>query len=314
MRLLKSIVKILANSDETLVLDGGMGTEIERRGIILSSPLWSSDSKISPSLVSEIHHEYLKAGADIIETNTFRASTYILEKSGLDSDVAFEIISAAIGLAVAARESHGHCFIFGSVAPLEDCFRPDLVPSRGILIESHSKTLSFLDSSPDIDLILCETQNTFQEIETLLEVLSDRSHPSGLSVTLNSKGNLLDGKTSWAKLLRIINDSSLEFFGVNCSAPDTVTKSLMTIAPMLEKPLAVYANVGYSDPIDYSQNDFPRDPRAYLEEAKKWLRAGARILGGCCGTTPSHIAELVSFLRSNYRFRKPNPFYRVLRP
>jgi homocysteine S-methyltransferase len=279
-----------------MILDGAMGTEIEKQGYDTSSFLWSAQILLdNPSVVQEIHNEYFKADADIIVTNTFRVSPYSFKKAGYDENLSTKAMFKAIELAVNAKEeSNKEGLIFGSIASLEDCFRPDLAPKESILEEFHQKTLETMDRSSDIELILFETHNNFKEIEVISSLINQLDHPVGLSLTLNNKGELLDG-TSWKKVVGLLENSNFSLFGVNCSSPTIITKGLQKLneTTQLVIPIIAYANIGLVDPITNQLNDNITG-NDYLNEAVKWLDLGASIIGSCCGSDPKVTRNLVN--------------------
>jgi homocysteine S-methyltransferase len=279
-----------------MILDGAMGTEIEKQGFDTSSFLWSAQILLDyPSVVQEIHNEYFKVGADIIVTNTFRVSPYSFKKAGYDEKLSTKTLFKAIDLAVNAKEEFNKDgLIFGSIASLEDCFRPDLVPKESILEEFHLKTLETMDNSADIDLILFETHNNFKEIKVISSLVNQIDHPVGLSLTLNNKGELLDG-TSWKKVVGLLESSDFALFGVNCSAPTIITKGLQKLSEVTQLgiPIIAYANIGLVDPITNQLNDNITG-EDYLSEVIKWLDLGVSIIGSCCGSDPKVTRKLVN--------------------
>ncbi len=276
-------------SNHLYILDGAMGTEIENRGYDTSSIIWSAQILFeNPSLVQEIHEEYFNAGADIVITNTFRTSPYSFEKAGFKLDSFRKYMFKAIDIAVKARDkSNTKGLIFGSIASLEDCFRPDLVPEEKILELFHQKTLDSMGESKDLDLILFETQNNFREIQIISKLVSKIDVPTGLSLTLNNKGDMLDG-TSWSKVIKLVKQSNFSIFGVNCSSPTVITQGLQKLIRIseLDIPIIAYANIGLPDPITQQINNDVNENN-YLIEAEKWKNLGASIIGSCCGSNSS---------------------------
>ena len=209
-------------------------------------------------------------------------------------------MTLAVSLAKNVARQYTHkSYILGSVAPLEDCFRPDLVPSDKTLLDEHAKTLKKLDSFNEIDYILFETQNSLREIKILSQLTEELSHPAGLSVTLNNQGFLLDG-SNWKSILSIIEDNNFEFLGINCVAPPIITKALTLLEKIggIAIPLLAYANIGNPDPLTNKKSNFLISPQNYLKEALKWQTLGVKIIGGCCGTTPGYIKTITNFFKN----------------
>lgn len=277
-----------------------MGTELERNGLNFQNFIWSAQALIqSPEKVEAVHKSYLDVNVDILTTNTFRTTPYAFHKVGLSTLDAYKYMKVAVELTkMVIRQNNQKCYIFGSVAPLEDCFRSDLVPNDTILLKEHAKTLVKLDSFKEIDYILFETQNSLREIKILCQLSEELLHASGLSVTLNNQGSLLDG-SNWESVLRVIGDSKFEFLGINCVAPPIITKALKSIQKLggIQFPLLAYANIGYPDPITNELSNFQISPQNYLKEALEWQTLGVKIIGGCCGTTPDYIQTISNFFK-----------------
>src|SRR5262245_28162111 len=143
-----------------LLLDSAMGTELERRGARSQLPLWSAWALVeAPSLVLAIHRDDIEAGADILTANTFRTHRRSLQKGGKARRTE-ELTEQAVTLARrAAGESPRPILVAGSLSPLEDCYRPDLVPEDGALWQEHGQQARLL-AEAGVDLILAETHNT----------------------------------------------------------------------------------------------------------------------------------------------------------
>ncbi|MGI0147927.1 MAG: homocysteine S-methyltransferase family protein, partial [Thermoplasmata archaeon] len=182
-------------SDPPLLLDAAMGTELQRRGADTRLPLWSARSLLGrPDLISEIHREEAAAGADVVTANTFRTHRRILEKAGLGAR-SLELTSLAVRLArEAAEESGREVFVAGSLAPLEDCYRPDLVPEDAALEREHSEQAESL-AEAGVDLILCETHNTVRELVAAARAAKGSAMPFAASMVTNGEGRLLSGET-----------------------------------------------------------------------------------------------------------------------
>src|SRR5262245_15796199 len=147
-------------SGPPLLVDAAMGTELQRRDADTRLPLWSAATLVrDPELVWTIHSDEVFAGADILTANTFRTHARNLEKGGL-ADRAGELGALAVQLAHQAAATPGRdIFVAGSLSPLEDCYRPDLVPDDASLEREHGAQARFL-ADAGVDLILAETHNT----------------------------------------------------------------------------------------------------------------------------------------------------------
>ena len=127
------------NSHRFIILDGGMGTELQRRGYKTKLPFWSSSANLdSYGLVKSIHEDYVEVGVDIITTNTFRTQKYIFEKTGKSMELAKKATELAVKVAIQVKnEVDREVFVGGSLSPLEDCYSPDDVPDNSILRDDH---------------------------------------------------------------------------------------------------------------------------------------------------------------------------------
>ncbi|HIC23042.1 MAG TPA: homocysteine S-methyltransferase family protein, partial [Planctomycetes bacterium] len=150
-------------------IDGATGSELERRGVDLSLPLWSSRALLdAPEVVAEVHRDYLSAGAEAITTATFRTHRRSLEKAGLGERAA-ELTRQAVEIAMRVRdEERPDALVLGSVAPLEDCYRPDLVPDEETCMREHTELMEHLVAA-GVDLILIETMNQLGEARAAVQ-------------------------------------------------------------------------------------------------------------------------------------------------
>jgi len=276
-----------------LILDGAMGTELQRRGIDTGLPLWSARAlETAPDTILAIHQEYIEAGADIITTNTFRTTRRTFIRAKLP-DRSSQLTSEAVALATEARERSGHAdvLIAGSMAPLEDCYRPDLVPPDAELREEHRELASRL-ARAGVDLILLETMGTIREALAACEAAVNTGKETVVSFTLDPKGNLLGGE-SLSDAVRTLERLSPAAFSLNCVAPRGLKEPVTTLRSLTKLPIFVYGNIGREEG-DRHGWEFIRDidEKAYASFAAEWITEGAAVVGGCCGTTPEYIRIL----------------------
>jgi S-methylmethionine-dependent homocysteine/selenocysteine methylase len=282
-----------------LILDGATGTELNRRGVDTGLPLWSANALMNDrdaKILQQIHEDYLRAGADIITTNTFRTHRRALAPSG-NADRAFELTRRAVDIAcaaIASVKSDSPKFIAGSVSTLEDCYRPDLVPPDDELRAEHSERIHHLVES-GVDLILIETINTIREAVIMAKLATATSTPVVVSFVCDREGKTLSGETltEAAKQLLPLGISAI---GVNCGPTPNLAKPLaeLEIACGKDFPLIAYGNIGYADEEVGWVNTDSENPKTYCEYAIHWH---AKIVGGCCGTTPEHIHQLKLVLK-----------------
>ena len=283
------------NRREFLLLDGALGTELERRGIATRLPLWSAEALLEqPELVREIHEQYIRAGAEVITTATFRTSRRTLDKVGM-GDRARELTRLAVRLAVEARENAAErpVWIAGSVAPLEECYDPSLVPPPDIAFEEHRELARWL-AEAGVDLLLLETMNTVSEARAALEAGRPTGLPVWVSVICGADGRLLGGDTVAEAVAEL---EPLEPLGpaallINCTPAPWIEEPLRQMIERATVPVGVYANMGVPQPNGSFRHFL--SPREYAGRAAEWVGVGARIVGGCCGTTPEHIRALAA--------------------
>jgi homocysteine S-methyltransferase len=288
-----------------LLLDGAMGTELERRGVNTALPLWSAHALLeAPEVVEQIHVEYLEAGAEAITTNTFRTHRRSLAKGGF-GDRARELTFRAVEIAIRARERvNSDALVIGSIAPLEDCYRPDLVPGVEECRDEHAEMISHLVEA-GVDLIAMETMNSMREstaaIEQVRAATPGKWMASFCVKTDGPPGVMLRGSTL-ADMIPELTDAYA--VGINCIPAASMDSQLKLLRALLPEGmrLAAYANgadfcaqgqcIGGAKRATEIVN-----PQRYAEYAESWVQAGVSILGGCCGTTPETIRAIAERLR-----------------
>lgn len=285
---------MLFTDNACLFLGGATGTEIQRRGFSTTLPLWSAGALFKrPDLVREIYRDYIKAGADIIVTNTFRTQRRTLQKVGLEDETE-RINALATDVAVRAREDANearHIFIAGSITTLEDCYRPDLVPEARLCQAEHSEQIELLAQTP-IDFLLLETFNSVDEARIASEIAARTGMPYMVSFVVRDDGSIFNGDT-WQIAVSKLAPLKPFAIGVNCVCPSVATLALEIAAPLILARglrLSVYANgigaSGSEEGWDFSSQGSP--VATYVEYCKKWKAFGASVIGGCCGTSPEY--------------------------
>jgi len=278
-----------------ILMDGATGTEILRRGYSTELPLWSAEILLSqPEVVKEIHKDYIKAGAEIIITNTFRTTERSLKKKGVRHK-AGKLTRLACKLARAAIEevkSQHEVFIAGSVAPLEDCYSPELTPNDQELAKEHLEHAKNLKKG-GVDFLLIETMITIRESKFAIQAARKLDMPFAVSFCLNEKMDLLSGE--WLEdAAREIEKYKPLFIGINCVSRKIAEDAVRYLRAITKLPICVYAQGDDSDFYENHGAGFNdiKNLDSYLESARKWARDGAIIIGGCCGTTPLYIEKL----------------------
>jgi len=292
-----------AASGRPLLLDAAMGTELARRGADTSPPLWSARALLrAPEIVAAIHAGNVAAGADVLTANSFRLHARNLEREpagflfdgGTERSVR-ELVRRAVSLArEAARTAGASVRVAGSLAPLEDCYRPDLVPDEDALAREHREMAGAL-AGAGCDLILVETMNAVRELLAATKAALATGLPVVASMVTDGEGRLLSGESLGEAARALLSLSPAPAaIGVNCVPARAIGGDLARLRAMAPAfPLCVYANTGRA--LDEAAGLFtdPVTPEEYARLAGGWL-AGGRIalLGSCCGTTAAHTAAL----------------------
>jgi homocysteine S-methyltransferase len=281
-----------------ILLDGATGTELHRRGVDTGLPLWSANALLNEEglcVLKQIHLDYLTAGAEILTANTFRTHRRALIASG-NAGRALDLTRRAVNVAREAMldfASPDPRFLAGSISTLEDCYQPALVPPDDELRAEHSERVQHLIEC-GVDLILIETMNSIREAAIAAKLAAVTGTPVIVSFVCDPMGNILSGE-SLSDAARELLPLGIAALGVNCGpTPYLITplEELRAACPP-DFPLIAYGNIGYADAAVGWINTDAEAPAAYCRHAEHWP---ARIIGGCCGTTPAHIAELKAHL------------------
>ena len=273
--------------DRVVLLDGPIGTELERRGFALPAPLWSARAVFeAPELLARIHHDYAAAGADVHTAATFRTTRRALRGSVWEARWA-ELAARAVALARAAARTVAGGRVAGSLAPLEDCFSPQLTPDDATLAREHAELAAAL-AQAGCDLLLVETMPTLRELRAATRAAVATGIPTWAAVTLGPQGDYFDPAALIAAR-HVAREEGAEAFLLNCTPADAITRAIAGAFPagacLPDLAFGAYGNDLFAGGRGWS-------PARYADEARLWLAAGARIVGGCCGTGPEHLGEI----------------------
>ncbi len=280
-----------------VLLSGACGTELERRGASTPIPLWSAQALLdAPDLVREVHRDHVRAGAAVVTANTFRTDKRTLAKASVALR-ARDLVRRAVMLAregIAEAAPTHRVVVAGSIAPLEDCFRPDLVPADRDLRVEHGQRVGDLVAAK-ADFALVETMNTIREAVAALGACRAGLLPAAVSFTCSKGARLLSGESLDDAVAAVREFEPLAIL-VNCCSVATATEAVeRLVARAGSTPVGAYAN-GLGLPDDVRGWRFEAghgaDRAAYVDAATRWLDLGARWIGGCCGTTPAYIDDL----------------------
>lgn len=283
-----------------ILLDGATGTELNRRGVDTSLPLWSARALIeAPGVLKQIHLDYLKAGAEVLISNTFRTHRRSLAQAGI-GERAKELTILAVQIAQEAIQEHRAnggrpAWVAGSIAPLEDCYSPELVPPQEECIKEHTEMAADL-AEGGADFLLIETMNTIREAQAAAQAAQDTGLPFSVSFVLRTDGKLFSGE-SLEEVAKAIEPYDPIMLGINCTPSTTITNSLAQLQKLTRLPTSGYGNIGHTDDIHGWENTDDVTPEEYAELAKEWQSMNLRMLGGCCGTSPAYIEAVRSVLK-----------------
>ncbi len=296
---------LLARLKQSPVLcDGATGTLLYAKGIFINR-CYDELNVSQPELIRDLHHEYLQAGAEIIETNTFGGNSFRLARHSMENRVR-EINLAGVRLAKEAAKSFD-VWVAGSVGPL------------GVRIEPLGKT-SFEEARAafreqiaalvegGVDVLMLETFGYVEELHQAILAARDVNPkiPVVAHVTIDEDGNCLDGSTPESFTPRI-ESWGADVIGCNCSVgPVAMLDVIERVRALTSLPLAAQPNAGMPRSVE-GRNIYLCSPEYMASYARKFVAAGVRLVGGCCGTTPEHIRVMKSALRVGEARAKANP-------
>ena len=301
------IAAALTHTD-TLILDGALATELEARGCNLADTLWSAKVLMeNPELIYQVHYDYFAAGANVAITASYQATPLGFAARGLDSGQASALIRQSVALAQRARDdyraasgSEAPLLVAGSVGPYGAYlangaeYRGDYALPAAEMKDFHRPRVAALLEA-GVDLLACETLPSFGEIQALISLLAEFPQSSAwFSFTLRDAQHLSDG-TPLSKVAEVINAApQVVAVGLNCVALESVTPALQTLQALTDKPLLVYPNSGEQyDAVSKSWHSAPSGCTLH-DKFPEWQQAGARLIGGCCRTTPQDIAAIAA--------------------
>ena len=280
-------------SEGVVLFDGAMGTMLYDRGIFINR-CFDEINLSNPGLVEDIHGEYIDAGAGIIETNTFGANRFKLALHGLDDRLA-EI--NRVGAEAAMRVSAGRAIVAGAIGPLGIRIEPWGPTSNEEAAAAFAEQASALLEG-GIDIFVLETFADLNEIQQAINgVRSVTDLPLVAQMTLQQDGLGLYG-TEPAEFAIRLDGWDVDVVGVNCSVgPRVMLEAIEKISGEVEKWISAQPNAGIPQSVD-GRNIYMTSPEYMAEYARRFVKAGARIVGGCCGTTPAHIRAIADVLKT----------------
>jgi len=277
-----------------VLCDGAMGTLLYAKGIFINRS-YDELNLSQPDLIRGIHHEYLQAGAEIIETNTFGGNSFRLGRHSL-ADKVNDVNRAGVRLAREAAKSFD-VWVAGSVGPLGTRIEPLGKTSFQEAREAFRQQIEVLVEG-GVDLLILETFGYMEEIHQAMLAARDvsASIPLVAQVTIDEDGNCLDGSAPQTFVPKLV-EWGADVIGCNCSVgPVAMLDAMERVRAATSLPLAAQPNAGIPRSVD-GRNIYLCSPEYMASYARKFVAAGVRLVGGCCGTTPEHIRVMKSALR-----------------
>lgn len=297
-----------------LVIDGALATELERRGCDLSDELWSAKILLEqPEIIKQVHLDYFKAGADCAITASYQATVEGFAKRGLSQREAIDLIQRSVRLAREARDQfwadetnrtgRSNPFIAASVGPygafLADGseYRGNYGLSEKELMDFHRPRMKALIEA-GADLLACETLPSLIEAQALARLLNEfPTITAWMSFSGRDERHISEGQVFADCVRQLEPHPQIAAIGINCTSPAYIPSLIREAKTVTEKPILVYPNSG--ETYDAARNDWNGDPvlDSFGEQARTWYEAGARLIGGCCRTTPEDIRIIASWAR-----------------
>jgi S-methylmethionine-dependent homocysteine/selenocysteine methylase len=302
---------------DTILLDGGIGTELVRRGV-----RWRKHGLLTDAdAVEQLHSDYIAAGADVIRTNTFQLNPRIylnvfrslehmrhIGAPGLE-ELAPKLLRKSVAVAKQARAKAGRdrqVAIAGVLSPLEHCFRPDLAPAENVARREH-EVLARALAEGGADFLLLESMNTIAEARAALEAARATGLPVWASFVIGPEGDLLS-REPLGQAVAEMERGGAEAVLVNCAPSADIHAAIGKLKKSSKVPVGGYAHIGRFSPPSWKFEFFPQfadtdkcSPEQFAAEAIGWCEQGAQSIGGCCGTGPAHIAALCARLGATGR-------------
>ncbi|MBO0861998.1 MAG: bifunctional homocysteine S-methyltransferase/methylenetetrahydrofolate reductase [Chloracidobacterium sp.] len=296
--------------DRVRVFDGAMGTMIYSKGVYINR-CYDELNISGAEIVLGIHREYVKAGAEIIETNTYGASRTKLAAQGLDDKLA-EINAAAAKIArKAAQEAHHEVFVAGAISPLGvriEPYGPTSVDEAKDLFKEQAQALLEGGPGEGVDLFVLETFQDLAEVRQAIRAVRELcDHIIIAQMTINEQGATAFGATpeifterldQWLNANGGNGGNGSDVIGLNCSVgPQTILEAIEKMRVHTTRRLSAQPNAGFPRDVGGRQI-YLASPEYMAKYARRLISAGVKFIGGCCGTTPEHIKQIVNAVRA----------------
>lgn len=312
-------LQIMIEQQGFLLLDGGLATELERYDFDLNHPLWSARLLSShPAAIQDVHASYLNAGANVIISASYQASLPGFAAQGIPESSAAQLLEKSVYLACAARDEYWAAatpseklkpLVAASIGPYGAYlangaeYHGNYDVSKNVLRDFHQARWEILATAGP-DLLACETIPSFSEAVVLRKILEAYPTASAwISFSCRDEKHIADG-TPIRKCVEMLKDcEQIAAVGINCTSPAFIPGLITEIAAAApEKPIVVYPNSG--EQYDAASHCWTGTASAtdFSHAALQWHREGARLIGGCCRTTPAHIRQIRASLSQAHLF------------
>ena len=288
-----TLLRRLLDPDAVVIFDGAMGTMLYNKGVFINQ-CYDALNVTSPDLIREVHREYIKAGAEVIETNSFGANRIKLAQYGLEGQVA-ELNHAAVALAREA--SMDKVLVAGAVGPLGVRLEPFGPTSVEDAFRAFREQMVALKEA-GCDLFILETFADLHEIEQAIRAARavDAETPIVAQMTIGVDGLTPYGATA-ADVAQKLDAWGADVIGLNCSVgPQTILEAVERMTPVTRRKISAQPNAGMPREVG-GRSMYMASPEYMASYARHLIQAGAKIVGGCCGTTPEHIHSMVEGVR-----------------
>ncbi|NTV63562.1 MAG: homocysteine S-methyltransferase [Oscillochloris sp.] len=308
-------IDTILQSYPILILDGALATELERRGCDLNDPLWSARMLLEqPDMIRQVHADYFAAGADCAITASYQATFPGFARRGLGVQAATELMRRSVRLASEARDAfwaveanragRPRPIVAASIGPygafLHDGseYRGDYGISEAELIAFHRPRMAVMADS-GADLLAVETIPCLKEALAITHLLEEFPQISAwVSFSARDSEYISHGESFAACAAQIGRHPQVVAIGINCTPPQFVPDLISAARAVTDIPLIAYPNSGeVYQPESHSWAGVS-ECEGYGLQARTWYEAGARVIGGCCRTTPEHIRAIAAWARS----------------
>lgn len=308
-------IEVILSKQKVLIIDGAFGTELERKGYDINDSLWSAKFLMEkPEAIGEVHKDYLEAGSDCVTTASYQATYEGFMKRGMSEAEAKVLIQSSVKIAQKVRDAfwsetknrakRQKPLVAASVGPYGAYLADgsEFTGNYGLSLEDlkafHAKRLATLiETKPD--LLACETIPCLMEAQALCELLE--AYPevyTWVSFSAKDGQHINSGETIKACATYLETQPNVVAIGINCTAPQHIESLISEIKAVSTKPIIVYPNGGSTYNALTKTWDGLSKSSSYGKMAYTWYEKGARIIGGCCQTTPEDIAQIAKWVRA----------------